>query len=119
MTANHDVNHRRERKVADDPRASPLPALGHARQTADADDIFRRAAARRPDALALVDPPNRAGVTTARRAVLTFAQADRMIAACRPGGCAASASRPTRSSASRMANTVDAVVPCSASCVPG
>ncbi len=45
------------------------------------DDVFRRAAARRPDAIALVDPPNRTAVTDGAPRRLTFAQADRMISA--------------------------------------
>jgi hypothetical protein len=45
------------------------------------DDIFRRAVARRPDAVALADPPNAAAVTGAEPRRLTFAQADRMITA--------------------------------------
>ena len=64
--------------------------LGDSEQTAAAaapgaratlDDLFRRAAQRNPDMIALVDPPNRASFTdgTARR--LTYAQADGMISA--------------------------------------
>lgn len=45
------------------------------------DDVFRRAASRRPDAVALADPPNRASVTGGEPRRLTFAQADRMVAA--------------------------------------
>ena len=45
------------------------------------DDVFRRAAVRRPDAIALADPPNRATVTGGVPRRLTFAQADRMISA--------------------------------------
>src|SRR5262249_9760541 len=45
------------------------------------DDVFRRAAARRPDAIALADPPNRAAVTDGAPRRLTFAEADRMISA--------------------------------------
>lgn len=32
------------------------------------DDVFRRAAERRPDAIVLADPPNRAAALAARRA---------------------------------------------------
>lgn len=42
------------------------------------DDIFRRAAQRRPDALALADTPGPDGFTQRR---LTYAQADRMVSA--------------------------------------
>jgi hypothetical protein len=45
------------------------------------DDIFRRAATRRPDAVALIDPPNRAAITGGAPRRLTFAEADRMISA--------------------------------------
>jgi hypothetical protein len=45
------------------------------------DDLFRRAAARRPDAIALIDPPNRAYVTDGPVRSLTYTQADRMISA--------------------------------------
>jgi hypothetical protein len=43
------------------------------------DDVFRRALARRPDAVALIDPPNAAAVTGAAPRSLTYVQADRMI----------------------------------------
>lgn len=45
------------------------------------DDLFRRAASRRPDAVALVDPPNRASFTGGAPRRLTYAQADRMVSA--------------------------------------
>ena len=45
------------------------------------DDVFRRAVARRPDAVALADPPNAKAVTGADARRLTYAQADRMITA--------------------------------------
>ncbi len=52
-------------------------------QTSDSrttlDDLFRRAAVRRPDAMALCDPPNRAAVTGTPARTLTYAQADRAI----------------------------------------
>ncbi len=43
------------------------------------DDLFRRAALRRPDAVALVDPPNREAFTDGAPRRLTYAQADRLI----------------------------------------
>ncbi len=43
------------------------------------DDLFRRAAVRHPDALALVDPPNRAAVTGGIAHSLTYAEADRIV----------------------------------------
>ncbi len=45
------------------------------------DDVFRRAALRRPDAIALVDPPNREDFTGGAPRRLTYAAADRMISA--------------------------------------
>jgi hypothetical protein len=45
------------------------------------DDLFRRAAAARPDALALVDPPDRLSFTDGPVRRLTYAQADRAISA--------------------------------------
>jgi hypothetical protein len=45
------------------------------------DDLFQRAAARRPDAPALIDPPNRADFTDGPPRRLSYAQADRAIAA--------------------------------------
>jgi AMP-binding enzyme len=45
------------------------------------DAIFRRNAERRPDALALCDPPDRAAFTHGEPRRLTFAQADQAIAA--------------------------------------
>ncbi len=45
------------------------------------DEIFRHAAARRPDAVALVDPPNRQAFTDGPPRRLTYAQADRMVSA--------------------------------------
>ena len=73
------------------------------------DDVFRRAATRRPDAIALADPPNRTAVTDGAPRRLTFAEADRMISAV--------AVRLRRLGLGidqivgmQMANTVDAVV---------
>jgi non-ribosomal peptide synthetase component E (peptide arylation enzyme) len=45
------------------------------------DEIFSRVAHRRPDALALADPPNRPGFTDGVPRKLTFADADRTITA--------------------------------------
>jgi hypothetical protein len=45
------------------------------------DDLFRRTAAQRPDALALVDPPNRSGFTEGPPRRLTYGEADRVISA--------------------------------------
>jgi len=76
---------------------------------ATVDEIFCRAATRRPDAVALIDPPNRAAITGGVPRRLTFAEADRMISAV--------AVRLRRLGLGidqvvgiQMANTVDAVV---------
>jgi acyl-CoA synthetase (AMP-forming)/AMP-acid ligase II len=45
------------------------------------DDLFRRAVAERPNALALVDPPDRLSFTDGPVRRLTYAQADRAISA--------------------------------------
>jgi AMP-binding enzyme len=45
------------------------------------DDVFRRHAQRRPDALALIDAANRAAFTGGDPRRLTYAQADRMVSA--------------------------------------
>ncbi len=45
------------------------------------DDLFRRAGVRRPDVLALLDPPNRETFTDGAPRRLTYAQADRAISA--------------------------------------
>jgi len=48
---------------------------------ASLDDLFRRTAERRPDALALVDPPNRQAFTEGAPRRLTYAQADHVVSA--------------------------------------
>jgi hypothetical protein len=56
--------------------ANDLPAV-----RATLDDLFRRAVAARPDALALIDPPDRPSFTDGPVRRLTYAQADRAISA--------------------------------------
>jgi hypothetical protein len=56
--------------------ANDLPAV-----KATLDDLFQRAAAARPDALALIDPPDRPSFTDGAPRRLTYAQADRAISA--------------------------------------
>src|SRR5436190_12862137 len=56
--------------------ANDLPAV-----RATLDDLFRRAASARPDALALIDPPDRPSFTDGPARRLTYAQADRVISA--------------------------------------
>ncbi len=63
---------------------APTPAAavaphGHGRVTLD--ELFRRAAARRPGAIALVDAPNRQKFTDGAPLRLSYAEADRMISA--------------------------------------
>ena len=45
------------------------------------DDVFRRAVERRPDALALIDPPDRMETEGVKPRCLTYVQADRMVSA--------------------------------------
>lgn len=45
------------------------------------DDLFRRVVARRPDAIALIDPPNREAFTDGAPRQLTYAETDRLISA--------------------------------------
>jgi hypothetical protein len=49
------------------------------------DDLFRRAAERRPDAVALTDPPNRESFTDGAPQRLTYAEADRAVSAIASG----------------------------------
>jgi hypothetical protein len=61
---------------ASDAAANDLPAV-----RATLDDLFRRTVAARPDALALIDPPDRLSFTDGPVRRLTYAQADRAISA--------------------------------------
>jgi hypothetical protein len=81
-----------------------LPAV-----RATLDDLFRRAAKARPDALALIDPPDRLSFTDGPLRRLTYAQADRAISslAARLRGFGL----PTDSVvAIQLANTVESVI---------
>jgi hypothetical protein len=73
------------------------------------DDLFRRAGVRHPDAIALVDPPNRDSITGGAPRRLTFSQADRAISAfaarLRELGLQTDAAV-----ALQLANTVDSVI---------
>jgi non-ribosomal peptide synthetase component F len=55
-----------------------IPGIGG---RATLDELFQRAAARRPDALALIDPPNRSAFTDGPPRQLTYADADRIVSA--------------------------------------
>src|SRR5215213_5018494 len=61
-----------------DPKGSPKTEIIPATTL---DDMFRRTAARRPDAIALADPPNRESFTDGVPRRLTYAEADRAISA--------------------------------------
>jgi hypothetical protein len=73
------------------------------------DDLFRAAAARHPQAIALADPPDRSRVTDGAPRRLTYAEADRMISAIavrlRRTGL-----QPDAVVGLQMANTVDGVL---------
>src|SRR5262245_43534703 len=56
------------------------PPSGPARRVT-LDDLFRRAVERRPEASALIDPPDRADFTDGLPRRLSFAQADRVVSA--------------------------------------
>jgi hypothetical protein len=58
-----------------------LPLAASTGIDATLDDLFRATAARRPDAIALLDPPNRASFTDGAVRQLTYGQADRIITA--------------------------------------
>ena len=64
--------------LGDPTLAAPQPSPGGARVTID--EVFRRLAERRPEALALVDPPNRETFTDGPPRRLTYAEADRLVA---------------------------------------
>ncbi|HEX3936286.1 MAG TPA: class I adenylate-forming enzyme family protein [Xanthobacteraceae bacterium] len=65
--------------LGDFTRAAGAPSPGYGRITLD--DLFRRAAARRPGAIALADPPNRQAFTDGQPLRLSYAEADRMVSA--------------------------------------
>jgi hypothetical protein len=65
--------------ILTEPRDRPTSARIRARATLD--ELLHRAALRRPDAIALVDPPDRERVTDGKPRRLTYAQADRMVSA--------------------------------------
>jgi AMP-binding enzyme len=65
--------------ILHDPRGRPATTRIGGRATLD--ELLRRAAQRRPDDVALADPPNRASFTDGPPRRLTYAQADRMVSA--------------------------------------
>ena len=56
-----------------------MPGAGENLTATTIDELFRAAAERRPDAIALTDPPNRDSFTDGAPRRLTFAEADRAI----------------------------------------
>jgi hypothetical protein len=65
--------------LGDPALAASAPPTGQSRVTID--DVFRRVAQRRPNALALADPPNRENFTDGAPLQLSYAKADRVVAA--------------------------------------
>ena len=65
--------------ILNDPRGRPAVARVGGRATLD--ELLRRAAQRRPDDVALLDPPNRDSFTDGKPRRLTYAQADRVVSA--------------------------------------
>jgi hypothetical protein len=57
------------------------PAPAGVAGAATLDGLFRRSAARRPHAIALIDPPNRASFTDGAPRTLSYAEADRIVSA--------------------------------------
>ena len=68
-----------------DPNSASKSGLATTSASTDAqttlDDFFRLAATRRPDAIALADPPNRASFTDGPPRRVSYAEADRIISA--------------------------------------
>jgi hypothetical protein len=86
-----------------------LSQLANTGVDATLDDLFRAAAARRPDATALVDPPNRERFTDGAARRLTYGEADRVIAAI-AGRLRQLNLHPDAIVGLQMANTVDSVL---------
>ncbi len=63
--------------ILGDTTPAAVPLLGHI----TLDELFRRAAVRRPDATALIDAPNRERYTDGRPWRLNYAEADRIVSA--------------------------------------
>jgi hypothetical protein len=65
--------------ILSDPRTQPAATRNSGRATLD--QLLSRAAVRRPDALALLDAPNRESITGGKPRRLSYRQADRMVSA--------------------------------------
>ena len=86
-----------------------LPQTANPGADSTLDDLFRAAAARRPEALALVDAPDRSRFTDGAARQLTYAEADRMISAI-AGRLRQMNLQPDAVVALQTANTVDGVL---------
>jgi hypothetical protein len=93
--------------ILDDPRSGPAPTRIGGRATLDG--LLRRAALRRPDAIALIDPINRESFTDGWPRSLTYAQADRMVSAI-AGRLRRLGLRTDAIVAIQIANTVESVL---------
>ena len=65
--------------ILSDPLARPAATCISGRATLD--ELLSRAAVRRPDALALLDAPNRESITDGKPRRLSYRQSDRMVSA--------------------------------------
>jgi len=92
--------------ILNDPRRSAAPGIG---TRATLDDLLTRAAKRRPDTVALIDPPNRESFTDGAPRRLTYAQADRMVSAI-AGRLRRIGLHADAIVALQMANTVDSLL---------
>jgi hypothetical protein len=93
--------------ILDDPRTRPATARIGGRATLDG--LLRRAALRRPNAMALIDPPNRESFTDGKPRSLSYAQADRMVSAI-AGRLHRLGLRPDAIVGIQIANTVESVL---------
>ena len=73
------------------------------------DEIFLRSVARRPDAPALIDPPDRTGITGHAPRRLTYAEADRAVSAL-AGRFIETGLMPGAVIAAQLPNTVEAMI---------
>jgi hypothetical protein len=93
--------------ILTDQRFRPASIRTGARATLD--ELLRRAAQRRPDAIALADPINRASFTDGAPRRLTYAEADRMVSAI-AGRLRRMGLNTDAVVAIQIANTVDSVL---------
>lgn len=67
--------------ASDDLLIAPIQTMTQSGASPTLDDLFRRAVARQPDDVALIDPPNKQRITGHTPRQLTFAQADQAVSA--------------------------------------